>query len=54
MLQNQAGYFEESEGLSAASTETDKFVEDAKKLAGYCAAHPDNGLITAADAVFAE
>ena len=34
--------------------ETDKFVEDAKKLGEYCAAHPDNGLITAADAVFAE
>jgi acid stress chaperone HdeB len=34
--------------------ETDQFVENAKKLSGYCAAHPDNGLITAADAVFAE
>jgi acid stress chaperone HdeB len=31
--------------------ETDKFVENAKKLGGYCAEHPDNGLITAADKV---
>jgi len=29
--------------------ETGKFVENAKKLATYCAAHPDQGLITAAD-----
>jgi acid stress chaperone HdeB len=32
--------------------ETDSFVENAKKLGEYCAAHPDNGLITAADKVF--
>ena len=31
--------------------ETDKFVANAKKLAEYCVAHPDNGLITAADKV---
>jgi acid stress chaperone HdeB len=31
--------------------ETDKFVENAKKLATYCAEHPENGLITAADKV---
>jgi acid stress chaperone HdeB len=31
--------------------ETGKFVENAKKLAGYCGEHPDNGLITAADKV---
>jgi acid stress chaperone HdeB len=29
--------------------ETDKFVANAKKLANYCAEHPDQGLITAAD-----
>ena len=32
--------------------ETDAFVENAKKLGEYCAAHPDIGLITAADKVF--
>ena len=31
--------------------ETGKFVENAKKLGEYCAEHPDNGLITAADKV---
>src|SRR5271166_1153887 len=31
--------------------ETDKFLANAKKLGEYCAAHPDNGLITAADKV---
>jgi acid stress chaperone HdeB len=31
--------------------ETNKFVENARKLGGYCAAHPDQGLITAADKV---
>jgi len=29
--------------------DTDKFVDNAKKLATYCVAHPDQGLITAAD-----
>jgi acid stress chaperone HdeB len=29
--------------------ETNKFVDNAKKLATYCAEHPDQGLITAAD-----
>jgi acid stress chaperone HdeB len=32
--------------------ETDAFVENAKKLGQYCAAHPDIGLITAADKLF--
>lgn len=32
--------------------DTDKFVENAKKLAAYCAANPTVGLITAADALF--
>lgn len=31
---------------------TDRFVENAKKLGAYCSAHPDQGLITATDAVF--
>ena len=31
---------------------TDRFVENAKKLGAYCAAHPDQGLITATDTVF--
>jgi acid stress chaperone HdeB len=29
-----------------------KFVDNAKKLAEYCAAHPDIGLITATDKLF--
>ena len=33
--------------------ETTSFVENAKKLGEYCSAHPDQGLITAADKVFA-
>src|ERR1700733_10841624 len=32
--------------------ETDAFVDNAKKLGEYCAAHPDIGLITAADKLF--
>jgi acid stress chaperone HdeB len=32
--------------------ETDSFVENAKKLGEYCSAHPDIGLITAADKLF--
>ena len=32
--------------------ETDTFVENAKKLGEYCSAHPDVGLITAADKLF--
>jgi acid stress chaperone HdeB len=34
--------------------ETDKFVENAKKLGEYCSGHPDQGLITAADKVFSD
>ena len=33
--------------------ETDRFVDNAKKLGEYCAAHLDVGLITAADKSFA-
>ncbi len=32
--------------------DTEKFVENAKKLGAYCAAHPDVGLITATDKLF--
>jgi len=32
--------------------ETHQFVENAKELGEYCSAHPDIGLITAADKVF--
>jgi acid stress chaperone HdeB len=31
---------------------TDRFVENAKKLGACCSAHPDLGLITATDTVF--
>jgi acid stress chaperone HdeB len=31
---------------------TDKFVDNAKRLGEYCAAHPDIGLITATDQLF--
>jgi len=34
--------------------ETDQFVENAKKLGEYCSAHPDIGLITAADKLFSD
>ena len=34
--------------------DTDKFVANAKKLGEYCSKHPDIGLITAADDVFAK
>jgi acid stress chaperone HdeB len=32
--------------------DTTKFVDNAKKLGEYCAAHPDLGLITATDKLF--
>lgn len=32
--------------------DTDKFVENAKKLGEFCSAHPDMGLITATDQLF--
>ena len=34
--------------------ETSQFVENSKKLGEYCGAHPDQGLITAADKVYAD
>jgi len=32
--------------------DTNKFVENAKRLGEYCAAHPDMGLITGTDKLF--
>jgi len=34
--------------------DTEKFVANAKKLGEYCAAHPEPGIITAADELFAK
>jgi acid stress chaperone HdeB len=34
--------------------DTEKFVANAKKLGEYCAAHPETGIITAADELFAK
>ena len=37
-----------------AVIDTDKFVENAKKLGAYCAQNPDMGLITASDELFSK
>jgi acid stress chaperone HdeB len=37
-----------------AVIDTDKFVENAKKLGAYCGQHPDMGLITATDELFSK
>jgi len=34
--------------------DTEKFIANAKKLGEYCAAHPEPGIITAADELFAK
>ncbi|MGO8840468.1 MAG: HdeA/HdeB family chaperone [Methyloceanibacter sp.] len=34
--------------------DTEKFIANAKKLGEYCAAHPDIGIVTAADELFAK
>ena len=34
--------------------DTEKFVANAKKLGEYCSKHPDTGIITAADELFAK
>ena len=44
------GYYKEED--AAPVIDTDKFVENAKKLGEYCADHPDSGLITATDTLF--
>jgi acid stress chaperone HdeB len=37
-----------------AVIDTEKFVENAKKLGAYCAKNPDTGLITATDELFGQ
>jgi acid stress chaperone HdeB len=44
------GYYREEDDPPVI--ETDKFVDNAKKLGEYCGAHPDIGLITATDKLF--
>jgi acid stress chaperone HdeB len=44
------GYYKEED--APPIIDTDKFVENAKKLGEYCAQHPDEGLITATDKLF--
>jgi acid stress chaperone HdeB len=34
--------------------DTEKFIANAKKLGEYCSAHPETGIITAADELFAK
>jgi len=44
------GYYKEEDDPPVI--DTDQFVENAKKIGQYCAAHPDIGLITATDKLF--
>jgi acid stress chaperone HdeB len=44
------GYYKEEDDPPVI--DTTKFVDNAKKLGEYCAAHPDIGLITATDKLF--
>ena len=44
------GYYKEEDDPPVI--DTDEFSANAKKLGEYCAAHPDIGLITAADTLF--
>jgi acid stress chaperone HdeB len=46
------GYYKDQD--DPAVIDIDQFVENAKKLGEYCAAHPDIGLITAADHLFSD
>jgi acid stress chaperone HdeB len=46
------GYYRDED--SPPVIDTEKFVANAKKLGEYCSTHPDTGLITAADEVFAK
>jgi acid stress chaperone HdeB len=46
------GYYRDED--SPPVIDTEKFVANAKKLGEYCAKHPDTGLITAADELFAK
>jgi acid stress chaperone HdeB len=44
------GYYKEEDDPPVI--DTDKFVENAKKIGEYCSAHPEIGLITATDKLF--
>jgi acid stress chaperone HdeB len=44
------GYYRDQDDPPVINT--DQFVANAKKLGEYCAAHPDQGLITATDKLF--
>jgi acid stress chaperone HdeB len=44
------GYYRDQDDPPVINT--DRFVANAKKLGDYCAAHPDQGLITATDKLF--
>jgi acid stress chaperone HdeB len=46
------GYYRDED--SPPVIDTEKFVANAKKLGEYCSKHPDTGLITAADELFAK
>jgi acid stress chaperone HdeB len=46
------GYYRDEDDPPVIDTE--KFVANAKKLGEYCAKHPDIGIITAADELFAK
>jgi len=44
------GYYKDED--DPPIVDTDSFIENAKKLGEYCAAHPDSGLIAATDKLF--
>jgi acid stress chaperone HdeB len=46
------GYYRDEDDPPVIDTE--KFVANAKKLGAYCSAHPDIGIVTAADELFAK
>jgi acid stress chaperone HdeB len=46
------GYYRDEDDPPVIDTE--KFVANAKKLGEYCSAHPDVGIVTAADELFAK
>jgi acid stress chaperone HdeB len=44
------GYYRDDDDPPVINTE--RFVENAKKIGEYCSAHPDIGLVTAMDTLF--
>jgi acid stress chaperone HdeB len=46
------GYYRDEDDPPVIDTE--KFVANAKKLGQYCSAHPETGIITAADELFSK